>query len=146
MCFSRAVATIGVMPLPVADVQPQTQVAVPIEAVVVTTAAGRVVELAGHETGGVAKAGDTVIALAKMEFSLLTVLAERRKRVRDPDRAYVPWAELAASLEFRSVGADSDNVRELVRRVRRKLSIAGLESLVDSRQGIGYRLNGTPRG
>lgn len=114
--------------------------------VVVTTTAGTVVELASHETGGTARAGDTVITLARMEYSLLAVLADRRRRVRDPDRAYVPWAELAGSLEFRSVGADSDNVRELVRRVRRKLSIAGLDGLIDSRQGIGYRLNGTPRG
>lgn len=133
------------MPLSVEDAQP-LETSQPSIGVVVTTAAGQVVELAGHETGGTARAGDTVITLARMEFSLLAVLAERRRRVRDPDRAYVPWAELAGSLEFRSVGADSDNVRELVRRVRRKLSIAGLDDLIDSRQGIGYRLNGTPRG
>jgi DNA-binding response OmpR family regulator len=117
------------------------------EALVVTTAAGRVVELAVHEDGGVARAGDTVVALARMEFSLLTALVERRRAAADPERAYMPWAELAGSLEFKSTGpADSDNVRELVRRVRRKLSTAGLDDLIGSRQGIGYRLNGTPRG
>jgi hypothetical protein len=57
------------------------------------------------------------------------------------------WGELAGSLEFKGTGpADSDNVRELVRRVRRKLSTAGLDDLIGSRQGIGYRLNGTPQG
>jgi DNA-binding response OmpR family regulator len=122
------------------------QVVPAVEALVVTTAAGRIVELAGHEDGGVARAGDSVVALARMEFSLLTALVERRRRAADPERAYMPWAELAGSLEFKSTGpADSDNVRELVRRVRRKLSTAGLDDLIGSRQGIGYRLNGTPR-
>jgi len=114
-------------------------------AVVLTTLAGRVVELAAQETGGIARAGDSVVLLARMEYSLLHVLAERRKLVRDPERAFVAWPEIAGSLDFRSVGADSDNVRELVRRVRRKLSSVGLDDLIDSRQGIGYRLNGTPR-
>ncbi len=115
-------------------------------AVVFTTMAGRIVELTAQETGGVARVGDAVVLLARMEYSLLHVLTERRRLVRDPERAFVAWSEIAHSLDFRSVGADSDNVRELVRRVRRKLSSAGLDDLIDSRQGIGYRLNGTPRG
>jgi DNA-binding response OmpR family regulator len=116
-----------------------------VDALVVTTAAGRVIELAGHEDGGVARAGDAVVAFARMEFSLITALLERRRRAGDPERAYMAWGELAGSLEFKGTGpADSDNVRELVRRVRRKLSTAGLDDLIGSRQGIGYRLNGTP--
>jgi DNA-binding response OmpR family regulator len=111
----------------------------------VTTTAGRDVELTAGPNGGLARAGDAVVALARMEFALLSVLAARRRSVHDPERAFLAWSEIAGTLDFRSVGPDSDNVRELVRRVRRKLSTAGLRDLIDSRQGIGYRLNGTPR-
>jgi len=111
----------------------------------VTTSAGREVELTASSNGGRARAGDAVVELARMEFALLTVLAARRRSVLDPERAFLPWSEIAGTLDFRSVGPDSDNVRELVRRVRRKLSTAGLRDLIDSRQGIGYRLNGTPK-
>ena len=111
----------------------------------VTTTAGREVELTAGTNGGTARVGDAVIVLARMEFALVSVLAVRRRSVHDPERAFVAWTEIAGSLDFRSVGPDSDNVRELVRRVRRKLSTAGLRDLIDSRQGIGYRLNATPR-
>lgn len=135
------------MPFPAASISSSPPQADPIgAAVVVTTSSGRVVELRARDGGGVAKAGGAEIAFARMEYSLLHVLAERRRGARDAERAFVPWTELAGSLDFRSVGPDSDNVRELVRRVRRKLSTQGLGDLIDSRQGIGYRLNGTLAG
>ena len=136
------------MPLPVASsLSSSPPLGEPADAaMIVTTASGRTVELRAREGGGVARAGGADIPLARMEYSLLHVLAERRRGARDPERAFVPWVELAGSLDFRSVGPDSDNVRELVRRVRRKLSTQGLSDLIDSRQGIGYRLNGTLAG
>ena len=110
----------------------------------VMTSSGRTIELTDRDSGGIVRADESVVGFARMEFALLRVLVDRRRTVVDPDHAFVPWHEIAASLSFRSVSVDSENVRELVRRVRRKLATAGLEDLIESRQGIGYRLGGTP--
>jgi len=110
----------------------------------VVTSTGRAVELHLRDPGGVVRADGSVVAFARMEFALLRVLVERRRAAADPDHAFVPWHEIASTLSFRSVSVDSENVRELVRRVRRKLAVAGLEELIESRQGIGYRLGGAP--
>ena len=40
--------------------------------------------------------------------------------------------------------ADSENVRELVHRVRRKLASVVGDDLIESKRGIGYRLAGEP--
>jgi DNA-binding response OmpR family regulator len=109
----------------------------------VMTTSGRTIELTDRDSGGVVRADESVVGFARMEFALLRVLVDRRRAVADPDRAFVPWHEIAANLSFRSVSVDSENVRELVRRVRRKLATAGLEDLIESRKGIGYRLGGT---
>ena len=90
--------------------------------------------------GGIAKAGDLEIAFGKLEFALLKALIERRRERTSPSASYLSARELADELDFRSTLADSDNVRELVRRVRRKLKKAACPDLIHSRQGAGYRL------
>jgi len=40
--------------------------------------------------------------------------------------------------------ADSENVRELVHRVRRKLASVAADDLIESKRGVGYRLAGEP--
>lgn len=100
-------------------------------------------EFTGHATGGFARAGEQVVPLARMEFHLVQVLVARRRAMADPERAFMAWTELAEALSFRSAGAESDNVRELVRRVRKKLAMLGHRDLIESRQGIGYRLAGS---
>lgn len=111
--------------------------------VVVMTGAGQRLEFAGHANGGIARVGEQVVPLARMEFHLLQVLVARRRQNADPERAFMAWTELAESLSFRSAGAESDNVRELVRRVRKKLATLGHKDVIESRQGIGYRLGGS---
>jgi hypothetical protein len=107
---------------------------------VTVQAADRAVELIGRGPGGgVARTGDAEIELGKLEFGLLELLIRRREEQDDLARAYVPSAELARTLEFNSVAADSENVRELVRRVRKKLKTAGVADLIESRKGAGYR-------
>jgi pSer/pThr/pTyr-binding forkhead associated (FHA) protein len=108
----------------------------------VSTPAGTV-ELSQRIDGGIARIGGAIVELARMEFGLLQLLAERRRNTGDPELAYVAWHEIADALAFKSVEADSENVRELVRRVRRKLSQAGIDDLIESRQGVGYRLSGS---
>jgi DNA-binding response OmpR family regulator len=79
-----------------------------------------------------------------MEFGLLQLLVERRRTVTDAELAYVAWHEIADALSFRSVQADSENVRELVHRVRRKLASVHADDLIESKRGVGYRLAGEP--
>ncbi len=105
---------------------------------------GARIELSQRVEGGVLRAGDAAIELGKLEFRLLQVLIETRQGHADPDQAYVTWQQIAARLEFKSTEADSENVRELVRRVRRKLATAGVPELLESKHGVGYRITGEP--
>ncbi|MBK9033517.1 MAG: FHA domain-containing protein [Myxococcales bacterium] len=110
----------------------------------VTTPTGARVELAQRIEGGVVRVAGTRLELARLEFHLLQLLTEARRDAVTPELAYVPWTAMAERLEFRSRDADSENVRELVRRVRRKLEQAGLPELIESRHGVGYRLAAAP--
>lgn len=102
------------------------------------------IELSQRVEGGVLRAGTAAIELGKLEFRLLQVLIEARQSHPDPDLAYVSWQQIASRLEFKSTEADSENVRELVRRVRRKLSSAAVAELLESKHGVGYRITGEP--
>src|SRR5688500_18367701 len=106
------------------------------------TPTGTRVELSQRIEGGIVRANDALVDLGKLEFRLLQVLTEARRGAPDPELAYVSWAQIAERLEFRSYEADSENVRELVRRVRRKLQNAGVDDLIESKHGVGYRVCG----
>ena len=110
----------------------------------VTTPRGHQLDLRQRVDGGVLRINDSSIELAAMEFGLLQLLVERRRTVQDPELAYVAWHEIADALSFRSVQADSENVRELVHRVRRKLGSVQADDLIESKRGVGYRLAGEP--
>jgi pSer/pThr/pTyr-binding forkhead associated (FHA) protein len=110
----------------------------------VTTPRGHLLDLRQRVDGGVLRIGEHSIELAAMEFGLLQLLVERRRTVTDPELAYVAWHEIADALSFRSVQADSENVRELVHRVRRKLGAVQADDLIESKRGVGYRLAGEP--
>ena len=110
----------------------------------VLTPRGHQLDLRQRVDGGVLRIGDSAIELAAMEFGLLQLLVERRRSVTDAELAYVAWHEIADALSFRSVQADSENVRELVHRVRRKLGSVHADDLIESKRGVGYRLAGDP--
>jgi pSer/pThr/pTyr-binding forkhead associated (FHA) protein len=110
----------------------------------VTTPRGHQLDLRQRVDGGVLRINDSSIELAAMEFGLLQLLVERRRTVSDAELAYVAWHEIADALSFRSVQADSENVRELVHRVRRKLASVHADDLIESKRGVGYRLAGEP--
>lgn len=112
--------------------------------VAVTTPAGTRVELSQRIEGGVVQVGGVRVELARLEFHLLQLLTEARRDAPSAELAYVPWSVVADRLEFRSYDADSENVRELVRRVRKKLDLAGVPDLIESRHGVGYRLAAAP--
>jgi pSer/pThr/pTyr-binding forkhead associated (FHA) protein len=110
----------------------------------VTTPRGHLLDLRQRVDGGVLRIAESSIELAAMEFGLLQLLVERRRTVSDAELAYVAWHEIADALSFRSVQADSENVRELVHRVRRKLASVAADDLIESKRGVGYRLAGEP--
>jgi pSer/pThr/pTyr-binding forkhead associated (FHA) protein len=110
----------------------------------VTTPKGHLLDLRQRVDGGVLRIAESSIELAAMEFGLLQLLVERRRTVTDAELAYVAWHEIADALSFRSVQADSENVRELVHRVRRKLASVHADDLIESKRGVGYRLAGEP--
>jgi len=76
------------------------------------------------------------IALSLMEGRLLRLLLERTA-----EAGFAASAELVAAIGFGSRAADGENVRELVRRLRRKLAPHGLDDLIESRRNAGYRLS-----
>ena len=110
----------------------------------VTTPRGHQLDLRQRVDGGVLRINESSIELAAMEFGLLQLLVERRRAVTDAELAYVAWHEIADALAFRSVQADSENVRELVHRVRRKLATVQADDLIESKRGVGYRMAGQP--
>jgi len=63
----------------------------------------------------------------------------------DVEQSYVAWHEISDVIGFESVLADSDNVRELVRRLRRKLATLHSDDLIQSRRTWGYRMAGDVR-
>jgi DNA-binding winged helix-turn-helix (wHTH) protein len=134
--------------VPPVQVEPGSGRTVPLRsrellfAVTIEIDRGRALEMMQRIEGGVVRVGDKVVELARLEFGLLQELAERRRTAGDADLAFVPWQELSRALRFKTRGADSENVRELVSRVRRKLKSAGVTGLIESRQGVGYRLCG----
>ena len=107
----------------------------------VEDASGRPLALVQRAAGGIVRIDeDTALEFARLEFALLKILAERRLEHADPELAFVSSQELADLLDFKSQDADGENVRELVRRVRRKFKAEGIADLIESRQGVGYRL------
>jgi hypothetical protein len=105
------------------------------------TANGARIELSQRVEGGIVRVAGAAVDLGRLEFRLLQVLTEARREAVDADQAYMSWSKVADQLDFRSYEADSENVRELVRRVRRKLSQAGIEELIESKHGVGYRIS-----
>lgn len=114
----------------------------PVAARLQVATSGQVIELVPREDGGLVRGPARAVVLTGLELRLLQLLVGRRQGTVDPELAYVPSAEIADSLGFRSIDADTDNVRELVHRVRRKLVAAGVGDPIKSKRGIGYRLHG----
>ena len=106
----------------------------------VVTETERAMSISQRIEGGVVGVEGNQLELGNLEFRLIQILVEAYTAVTDPAFAFVSWQELATQLRFRSQEADSDNVRELVRRVRRKLKDANLDDLIESRHRTGYRL------
>ncbi len=92
------------------------------------------------------RAGGTVeVRLTELEARFLQLLMKRRESQRDrlgSERGFVPSAEILASeLPFDSSYPDKDNLKALVRRIRRRFSSHNANDIIESRQGFGYRIH-----
>lgn len=93
--------------------------------------------------GSVLRISDKAVQLTIAQHELFTLLLDRMQTDVDVPpgvRGFVTIEELLGRLSLDSHSADADNVRQLVRRVRRQLCNAGIGDLIESRQGLGYRL------
>jgi pSer/pThr/pTyr-binding forkhead associated (FHA) protein len=97
--------------------------------------------------GGFLETGDTRVQLTATQFAFLQVLTQRM-RVEDAQpeavRGFIRSSELLADLPWDTAHPEENHLKQLVRRVRRSLSKAGLGNLIESRRGFGYRLRVTP--
>jgi hypothetical protein len=93
----------------------------------------------GDASAGLYMDGRTV-ELSEREHQLLSMLAERAAAVADPELAWLSTWDVAEALGFR-FDLGEPNVRELARRLRHKLASVGLETVLDSRRCVGYRLD-----
>ena len=82
--------------------------------------------------GGVAIVDGKPIQLTLPQFELVTILYNAKD--------FVHPTELIRSLSLDSSEPSEDHVRQLVRRLRRIFFKAGIENVIESRYGAGYRL------
>jgi hypothetical protein len=97
--------------------------------------------------GGFLETGDTRVQLTTTQFAFLQVLARRMQdETTQPEavRGFIRSSELLADLPWDTAHPEENHLKQLVRRVRRSLSRAGLGNLIESRRGFGYRLRVMP--
>jgi hypothetical protein len=102
----------------------------------------RMLETAAGE-GGVVELGSSSVQLGVTQLSLVMLLASRYRadRGRDPAvRGFVRAIDLITELPWDTPQPGDNNVKQLVRRVRRSLARLALEDAIESRHGFGYRL------
>lgn len=87
-----------------------------------------------------------LLTIAQSEFlRLLATRMDVEKHIAAEDRGYVTVEDLITKLPLETVKVNSDNIRQIVRRVRHHLASAGVEDLIESSRGRGYRLRKVPR-
>jgi len=92
--------------------------------------------------GGVGIIDGKPVQLTLPQFELVSILYQRARVGSEHEsiRGFVHPTELIRSLSLESAVPSEDHVRQLVRRLRRVLFKAGIENVIESRYGAGYRL------
>ena len=88
------------------------------------------------------------LELTLPQYELIVKLVDRM--IEDANgpietRGFVRPADLTNVLSLEAAKPDEDNIRQLVRRVRRTSARVGIRDLIETRYGLGYRLTITPR-
>jgi hypothetical protein len=102
----------------------------------------------GGGGGGVLEIDGRAVQLTLIQLELFQVLWKRMMSEVGMDervRGYVRSSELLGTLAWDTPKPDDNHMKQLVRRVRRTLSRAGIPDIIESRHGFGYRLSIAPR-
>jgi hypothetical protein len=102
----------------------------------------RMIEPAAGE-GGVVELGGHSVQLGVTQYALVVLLADRYLKDHGRDatvRGFVRAIDLITELPWDTPHPNDNNVKQLVRRVRRSLEKLGLEDAIESRHGFGYRM------
>jgi hypothetical protein len=96
------------------------------------------------EGGAVCSWGEERVSLSELEYELLVLLWrqwESDDGADDAARGFAPAAQLIDALSFSSDAPTHNNLRVLVRKVRRKLAECEPPvDIIESRKGFGYRV------
>ncbi len=87
------------------------------------------------------------VQLTDTQFELLVMMARRMcAEAATPAivRGFVPTGQLIADLPWDTHAPSENHLKQLVRRVRKALELAGIGNLIESRRGFGYRLRVIP--
>jgi hypothetical protein len=98
--------------------------------------------------GGVLEIDGRAVQLTLIQLELFQVLWTRMMSEAGMDervRGYVRSSELLGTLAWDTPKPDDNHKKQLVRRVRRTLSRAGIPDIIESRHGFGYRISVAPR-
>ena len=94
--------------------------------------------------GGVVEFNGEYVQLGPSRYALVRLLAARQaaEAARDEAvRGYVRSVEMLDEIPWDTPYPDDNNVKQLVRRVRRVLEAAGVSKPIEARYGFGYRLS-----
>lgn len=81
--------------------------------------------------------------LSPCQLQLVELLAQRMLAERDqpaPVRGFVRSSELLGTLSWDTMAPVDSHIKQLVRRVRRRLAQLGFDDMIEARHGFGYRL------
>ena len=134
---TRAVPTVDAVAVAGQTVPPTW----PMEFVVELGDRGRLLQVRAEESGGELSIATEALRLTELEFGFIRRLIEQSMLRGNAIPAFVASAVLLRTLAFRSGDADNDNLRQLARRVRRKLRESlEIDNLITSEKGLGYSL------
>ena len=97
--------------------------------------------------GGYLETNGKQVQLTATQFAFLQLLTERMRTEADTSesvRGFIRSSELLADLPWDTAHPEENHLKQLVRRVRRSLTRAGMGNLIESRRGFGYRLRIVP--
>jgi hypothetical protein len=105
-----------------------------------------IIEATGGGGGFVDVAG-TQVQISMVQLELMKLLMKRMERDRARPaavRGYLHSSEILAEVSWDTAHPSDNHVKQLVRRLRRSLARSGRDNLVESQQGLGYRLSVRP--
>jgi len=97
--------------------------------------------------GGYLDAAGAMLQLSVTQYAMLAMLVARMRdeaTIASMVRGFVPSGQLIADLPWDAVDPNENQLKQLVRRLRRALDSIRLGTLIESRRGLGYRLRVVP--